>query len=133
MGFFSAVGKRIFKKGESSGDFETWMKEKAAKEFEQQKNIANDSEDGLKAVANNLGIENIDKMAIDDLRDTVDAAASQKMMDRVSNPDIFDKMQYHKVPQKALGTAVTLGVIHNMMSGGQQSNTQLYNQQDING
>lgn len=133
MGFFSAVGKRIFKKGKSSGDFETWMKEKAAKEFEQQKNIANDSEDGLKAVANNLGIENIDKMAIDDLRDTVDAAASQKMMDRVSNPDIFDKMQYHKVPQKALGTAVTLGVIHNMMSGGQQSNTQLYNQQDING
>ena len=133
MGFFSAVGKRIFKKGESSGDFETWMKEKAAKEFEQQKNIANDSEDGLKAVANNLGIENIDKMAIGDLRDTVDAAASQKMMDRVSNPDIFDKMKYHKVPQKALGTAVTLGVIHNMMSGGQQSNTQLYNQQDING
>lgn len=133
MGFFSAVGKRIFKKGKSSGDFETWMKEKATKEFEQQKNIANDSEDGLKAVANNLGIENIDKMDIDDLRDTVDAAASQKMMDRVSNPDIFDKMQYHKVPQKVLGTAVTLGVIHNMMSGGQQSNTQLYNQQDING
>lgn len=118
-----------------SNDFESWLKDKYSKQQEQLNNMAAKGEDELKSAAKRLGVddETIKKSSFEDLQKIVRETNANKTMNHISNPNLIDKMLYHKIPEKALGTAVTLGVIHSMMNGGQQSNSQLYNQQDVNG
>lgn len=114
------------------GDFDIWLKKKYSKQQESLNNMAEKGESELKAVAKRLGMddEQINKMSADDLMKTVKDKNQDRTMNRITSPNVFDKMEYNKVPQKVLGAGISLGAVHSMMNnGGQQTNSQLYNQE----
>lgn len=144
-----AIAKRVFKgsgehieqaaeaaeekvvKNKPEDKFNSWIENKYSKQYDSYMKMAQKGEEEATAAAKRFGMteDEIEGKSHVDLVDEVQKRAQQNMSEHVMNPNIIDKMQYHKVPETVLGVGITAGLMRSLMNNnGQQSNAQLYNQ-----